>query len=41
LRLPESVRFEPADRGVRKIEVGVVGEGALRVKARITPAGCR
>jgi hypothetical protein len=38
LRLPESVRFEPADRGVRKIEVGVVGEGALRVKARITPA---
>ena len=34
LRLPETVRFEPQDRGVRKIEVGVVGAGVQRVKAR-------
>jgi hypothetical protein len=34
LRLPETVRFEPQDRGVRKIDVGVVGDGVQRVKAR-------
>ena len=39
LRLPETVRFEPQDRGVRKIEVGVVGEGVQRVKARAQRSG--
>ena len=39
LRLPESVRFEAADRGVRKIDVTVVGEGVQRVKARVLRAG--
>jgi hypothetical protein len=39
LRLPESVRFEPADLGVRKIEVTVVGEGVQRVKAKVRRAG--
>ena len=35
LRLPESVRFEPGDRGVRKIEVGVARRGrAAREGAR-------
>jgi hypothetical protein len=36
LRLPESVRFEPKDQGVRRIDVGVVGEGTQRLKARVT-----
>jgi hypothetical protein len=39
LRLPESVRFEAKDRGVRRIDVGVVGEGTLRVSARVTRDG--
>jgi hypothetical protein len=39
LRLPESVRFEPADLGVRKIEATVLGEGVQRVKATVLRAG--
>ncbi len=39
LRLPQSVRFEPADRGVRKIDVTVVGEGVQRVVAKLQRAG--
>ncbi len=39
LRLPETVRFEPADLGVQKIPVTVVAEGVQRVKARVLRAG--
>lgn len=41
LTLPAELRFDPADRGVARVSVPVVGEGVVRVRGRVERGGAK